>query len=60
LTGFQDGATELFLARQANTISYADAERTFRSFARAFERILGAAAGSIDIVDKETLDEWFG
>jgi len=60
LTGFQDGATELFLARQANTISYAEAERTFLSFARAFERILGAAAGSIDIVDKKTLDEWFG
>jgi len=60
LTGFQDGATELFLARQANTISYAEAERTFLSFARAFERILGAAAGSIQIVDKKTLDEWFG
>jgi AcrR family transcriptional regulator len=60
ITGFQDGATELFLARQANTISYQDAERTMLSFAGAFERILGARAGSIQIVDQKTLREWFG
>ena len=60
ITSFQDGATELFLARQANRISYADAERTLASFAQAFERILGAKAGSIPIVDQRTLREWFG
>jgi AcrR family transcriptional regulator len=60
MTGFQDGATELFLARQAGTISYAEAERTLLSFTRAFERILGAQTGSIPIVDQRTLHEWFG
>jgi AcrR family transcriptional regulator len=60
LTGFQDGATDLFLARQANTISYEDAERALLTFARAFERILGAPAASIGIVDEKTLREWFG
>ncbi|HLZ94676.1 MAG TPA: TetR/AcrR family transcriptional regulator [Candidatus Dormibacteraeota bacterium] len=60
LTGFQDGATDLFLARQANTISYEEAERHLLSFVRAFERILGAAVGSIRIVDETTLREWFG
>ena len=60
LTGFQDGATDLFLARQANTISYEDAERVMLSFAAAFERILGARAGSIHIVEQRTLREWFG
>jgi AcrR family transcriptional regulator len=60
MSGFQDGATELFLARQANTISYEQAELTLLSFARAFERILGAPAGSIEIVDEKTLREWFG
>lgn len=60
MLGFQDVATDLFLARQANTISYAEAGRTFMSFRRAFERILGADAGSISIVDRQTLDEWFG
>jgi AcrR family transcriptional regulator len=60
LTGFQDGATDLFLARQANKISYDEAERALRSFAQAFERILGARPGSIPIVDERTLHEWFG
>lgn len=60
LLGFQDGATDLFLARQANSISYADAERTMRSFGLAFERILGARPGSIRFVDERTLQEWFG
>lgn len=60
LLGFQDGATDLFLARQANTISYEEAERTMLTFAAAFERILGAKPGSIPIVDQKTLREWFG
>ena len=60
MLGFQDSATDLFLARQAKTISYAQAEQALRSFAGAFERILGARAGSIPIVDQRTLHEWFG
>ena len=60
ILGFQDTATDLYLARQANTISYAEAEQALRSLARAFERILGAAVESIPIVDQRTLDEWFG
>ena len=60
MTGFQDGATDLFVARQANRISYEQAERTLVTFAQAFERILGAPAGSIRIVDQKTLREWFG
>jgi len=60
MLGFQDGATDLFLARQANTISYEEAERALLSFASAFERILGAQRGSISIVDQRTLHEWFG
>jgi AcrR family transcriptional regulator len=60
MTSFQDDATELFLARQANTITYEQAERTMQSFANAFERILGAEPGSIPIVDQRTLQEWFG
>jgi AcrR family transcriptional regulator len=60
MLGFQDGATDLFLARQANEISYADAERALMSFAGAFERILGAVRGAVHIVDKKTLLEWFG
>ena len=60
LTGFQDGATELFLARQADTITFEEAERALHGFARAFERILGARPHSIRVVDDKTLREWFG
>ncbi|HVH63958.1 MAG TPA: TetR/AcrR family transcriptional regulator [Candidatus Dormibacteraeota bacterium] len=60
MLGFQDVATDLFLARQANTITYEDAERTLMTFTGAFERILGARPGSIHIVDQKTLIEWFG
>jgi AcrR family transcriptional regulator len=59
-TGFQDTATDLFLARQANRITFEEAERTMTSFTHAFERILGARRGSIQIVDQKTLHEWFG
>lgn len=60
MTGFQDTAIELFLARQADTMSFDDALRRLSSFTHAFERILGARKGSIEIVDQETLHEWFG
>lgn len=60
MLGLQDSATDLYLARQANTISYAQAEQALQSFAHAFERILGARPGSIPIVEKRTLEEWFG
>jgi AcrR family transcriptional regulator len=59
-TGFQDTATDLFLARQANRITFEEAKRTMTSFTHAFERILGARRGSIQIVDQTTLHEWFG
>ena len=60
ITGFQDTATDLFLARQANAISFQEAARTMTSFTLAFERVLGASKGSIQTVDRKTLNEWFG
>ena len=60
LTGFQDSATDLFVARQANRISFEEVERTLLTFAHAFEKILGAQPGSIRVIDQEVLQEWFG
>ncbi|HET7339273.1 MAG TPA: TetR/AcrR family transcriptional regulator [Candidatus Dormibacteraeota bacterium] len=60
MTGFQDTAIELFLARQADTMSFDDAVSKLSSFTHAFERILGARKGSIQMVDQKTLREWFG
>ena len=60
LLGFQDVATHTFLDRQAGRIELADVERMFRSYTDSFERILGAAPGSIELIDQTVLREWFG
>ena len=60
LLGFQDVATDTFLARQAGRIALADVERVFRGYTDSFERILGADPGSIELIDQTVLREWFG
>jgi AcrR family transcriptional regulator len=60
LQGFQDVATELFLDRQAGRIDLAAVEHTFATYSSAFERILGAPAGSINLTDRSVLHAWFG
>jgi AcrR family transcriptional regulator len=60
LLGFQDIATELFLDRQAGRIDLEHVERTFGSYTESFERILGARAGSIQLIDHAVLRAWFG
>ena len=60
IEGFQNRALELFIARQANKVTYEDAERYFASYLDAFERILGASPGSIRLVDESILREWYG
>ncbi len=59
LQGAQETAGDLFLARQAGAVPLETVERTFRSYADAYERILGAAPGSLTLVDDETLRLWF-
>jgi AcrR family transcriptional regulator len=60
LLGFQDVATDLFLERQAGRVRLEDVERTFGSYTESFERILGARAGSIQLIDQAVLRAWFG
>jgi AcrR family transcriptional regulator len=60
LLGFQEVATDLFIARQANTVSYEEVMRIFASYTEAFERILGAPQGSVDIADESVMRAWFG
>ncbi len=60
LLGLQEKATDLFLARQANTVGFEDVMKTFTSYTDAFERILGASRGSIDITDESVMRAWFG
>ena len=60
MQGFQEQATHLFIARQANTVPFEVVERTIAGFTRAFERILGIPSGSMTLTDESTLHFWFG
>ena len=60
MQGYQDLAGELFLGRQAGTVSFEEVTQTYAALTEAFERILGVPHGSISLIDKKTLHLWFG
>jgi AcrR family transcriptional regulator len=60
MQGYQELASELFLARQAGTVSLEVVLRTYAALTEAFERILGVPQGSVTLVDEPTLRYWFG
>ena len=60
MLGYQEVATQYFLARQAGTITFEEVQRSFAAYTEALERILGVAAGSARLVDEATLRLWFG
>jgi AcrR family transcriptional regulator len=59
LQGAQDLAGELFFSRQAKTMTFEAVEGMLAAYPEAFERLLGAPAGSLRIVDPAILREWF-
>jgi AcrR family transcriptional regulator len=60
MSGFQEVVLDLFLARQAGTVSFEAVQRSIASFTQAFERILGVPQGSLTLTDEPTLHFWFG
>jgi len=60
LLGFQDLASEQFIARHAGLVSFEEVERSYRVIGLAFERLLGVPPGSVTLVDPATLRFWFG
>ena len=60
MEGSQNAATELFIARQANVVTFEVVERSLAAYTEAFERILGIPAGSLRLTDRPTLHLWFG
>jgi hypothetical protein len=60
MQGFQLQATDLFIARQAGTISFEFVQRAVAANTEAFERILGIPKGSLMLTDEPTLRFWFG
>ena len=59
LLGLNELASELFLSRQAGTITLDEVEHSVSAYLEAFERILGVPAGSLPRQSR-TLREWFG
>jgi hypothetical protein len=58
--GYQELASENFLARQAGTITYEQVLKSTRASTEAFERVLGIPPGSVTLADEATLRFWFG
>ena len=58
--GAQDLAGELFFAREAGTVTFETVQARLAAYTQAYERILGAPPGSLEIVDDSVLRQWFG
>jgi AcrR family transcriptional regulator len=60
MLGFQQQATDMFIARQAGAITFEVVQRSVAAHTEAFERILGIPKGSVTLTDEPTLRFWFG
>jgi AcrR family transcriptional regulator len=60
MEGFQQQASDHFIARQAGTITFDVVQRSVAANTEAFERILGTTKGSLKLMDEPTLRFWFG
>jgi len=58
--GLNQRAIELYVARQAGTITLEDVERTLGAYVEAFDRVLDAPPGSVVPVDLAVVRQWFG
>jgi AcrR family transcriptional regulator len=59
LHGLNDTAVRLFLERDEGGVTLADAEDLALAYTDALERILGMAAGTLRLVDTDTLKAWY-
>ncbi|MGH7911378.1 MAG: TetR/AcrR family transcriptional regulator [Candidatus Dormibacteraceae bacterium] len=57
--GFQQLATDYFLARQAGAMTYEEVRQNMSAFTEAFERLLGVPRRSLTLMDEPTLRFWF-
>jgi AcrR family transcriptional regulator len=60
MEGFQQQASDLFIARQAGTVTFEVVQRSVAANTEAFERILGIPKGSLTLTSESTLRFWFG
>lgn len=52
-------ASRLFLAHRAGEVSLDEVEATLTAFARAAERVIGVAVGTLPFIDRQTLEFWY-
>jgi AcrR family transcriptional regulator len=60
MLGFQQKATDLFIARQSGAIPFEAVQQSVAAYTEAFDRILGIQKGSLTLTDDKTLRFWFG
>jgi AcrR family transcriptional regulator len=60
ILGLNETASQLYLARQSDAISFDVVERTLASYTEAFERILGLPPGGWPLYDPALVRRWFG
>jgi AcrR family transcriptional regulator len=54
-----DAMVELIFSSEEREIELAHAERLVAAYNNTLERVLGAPAGSLNLMDRDTLKEWF-
>jgi AcrR family transcriptional regulator len=57
--GLNDTAVHLFVERDEGAATLADAEALAGAYVEAMERILGMPAGSLQLIDRGLLEEWY-
>ena len=53
-------AMELWIGRQDGSVTFEEVKRTFDAYLEAFERIVGVRPGSLQFLDEQALEFWFG
>ena len=60
ILGANQTAVDLYVARQADAVTFDEVYRNFAAYTDALERILGTPTGSLRLADEETLRHWYG
>jgi len=60
MLGANETATDLYFGRQAGVVSFETVECRLAAFQQAFERVLDLPSGSLVLVDRAVLVQWFG
>jgi AcrR family transcriptional regulator len=60
MQGIGERAMELWIGRQDGSVTFEEVKRTFDAYLEAFERILGVRPGSLQFLDEQALEIWFG